>query len=92
LQYARSLNEPISEYAFPPGFFLRHVEGEHEVESLVTLHRAAFGTENMTVEQRLAIMHAPQYERELDFVAVAPNGELSAFCICGFDGHWCMNS
>jgi ribosomal protein S18 acetylase RimI-like enzyme len=85
LQYTRSLNEPISEHAFPPCFSLRHVEGEHEVESLVTLHRAAFGTENMTVEQRLAIMHAPQYERELDFVAVAPNGELSAFCICGFD-------
>ena len=67
------------------GFSLRCVEGEHEVESLVSLHRAAFGTENMTVEQRLAIMHGPQYEREMDLVAVAPNGELAAFCICGFD-------
>jgi ribosomal protein S18 acetylase RimI-like enzyme len=40
----------------------------------------------MTVEQRLAIMRAPQYDPELDWVADAPNGELAAFCICGFEG------
>ena len=85
LQFTRSLSEPIREYAFPSGFSLRNVAGEHEVESLVALHRAAFGTDNMTVEQRLAIMREPQYEQELDLVAVAPKGELSAFCICGFD-------
>jgi len=85
LHYARSLGEPIADHAFPQGFSLRCVEGEHEVERLTALHRAAFGTENMTVEQRLAIMRAPNYERELDFVAVAPDGELAAFCICGFE-------
>jgi ribosomal protein S18 acetylase RimI-like enzyme len=85
LHYARSLDEPFVEYAFPQGFSLRCVAGEHEVESLVALHRAAFGTDNMTVEQRLAMMHAPYYERELDFVAIAPDGELSAFCSCGLE-------
>jgi ribosomal protein S18 acetylase RimI-like enzyme len=30
-------------------------------------------------------MRAPQYVPDLDFVAVAPNDDLSAFCICGFD-------
>ena len=39
----------------------------------------------MTAEGRLAIMRAPQYDPELDLVAVAPNGELAAFCICGFE-------
>ena len=85
LRYGRSLSEPVDAPAFPYGFSARCVEGEYEVESLVALHRAAFGTENMTVERRLAIMRAPLYERGLDFVAVAPNGELSAFCICGFE-------
>lgn len=85
LRYERSLRGPIAEYAFPHGFSLRCIKGKQEVESLVALHRAAFGTENMTVEARLAIMHAPQYERELDLVAIASNGELSAFCICGFE-------
>jgi mycothiol synthase len=85
LQYARALVEPIEEPVFPPGFTLRSVTGEDEIEALVALHRAAFGTHNMTVEQRLAIMHAPQYEPTLDLLAVAPNGELAAFCICGFE-------
>jgi mycothiol synthase len=85
LHYARTLNEPIPEHPLPPGFSLRCVKGENEVENLVALHRAAFGTENMTVEERLAIMRAPQYERELDMLAIAPNGELAAFCICGIE-------
>jgi mycothiol synthase len=85
LQYARSLVEPVEEFLFPPGFTLRSVTGEGEVEALVALHRAAFGTQNMTVEQRLSIMHAPHYKPTLDLLAVAPTGDLAAFCICGFE-------
>jgi len=85
LHYARSLETPIPEYALPQGFSLRSVAGEEEAEALVALHRAAFGTRNMTVEQRLAIMRAPQYEPELDLVVVAPNGDLAAFCVCSLD-------
>jgi len=85
LQYSRSFAEPIVNHPLPKGFSLRPVEGEQEVENLVYLHRAAFGTNNMTVDARLAIMRAPQYERELDFVVVAPSGELAAFCICGLE-------
>ena len=85
LHYERDLKKPISACPFPDGYRLRSVNGEHEVENLVTLHRAAFGTANMTLEARLAIMQAPQYEPELDYVVVAPNGELAAFCICGFE-------
>jgi ribosomal protein S18 acetylase RimI-like enzyme len=85
LAYARSLMEPIAIRTFPQGFSFRYVKGEQEVERLVALHRAAVGTQNMTVEARLAIMRAPNYERTLDLVALAPDGELSAFCICGFE-------
>jgi len=83
LHYVRSLNEPVAECPLPQGFSLRCVAGEHEVEALVALHRLAFGTENMTVEQRLAIMRSPQYEQELDLLVIAPNGTPSGFCICG---------
>lgn len=85
LHYTRSLEEPIHEYPLPRGFSIRCAAGEQEVVKLVELHRAAFVTENMTVENRLSIMHAPQYDPALDFVAIAPNGELAAFCICGFE-------
>lgn len=85
LQYSRSLNEPVQVIPCPPGFQLRSVRGEEEVDDLVTLHRAAFGTDQMTVAQRLAIMRAPQYDPSLDLVAVAPGGELAGFCTGGID-------
>jgi ribosomal protein S18 acetylase RimI-like enzyme len=85
LQYVRSLQEPITEYPLPSGFSIRCVNGNDEVEQLVALHRAAFGTNHMTVDYRLAMMNAPQYLRELDLVALAPGEALSAFCVCGFE-------
>lgn len=85
LHYERDLEMAIPECPLAEGYRLRKAAGEAEVEELVALHRAAFGTENMSVEWRLAIMRAPDYEPELDYVIVAPNGEMAAFCICGFD-------
>jgi ribosomal protein S18 acetylase RimI-like enzyme len=85
LRFERFLNKPIIEYAFPDGFSVRSVKGDQEVENLVVLHRAAFGTDNMTAEERLAIMNVPQYDRELDLVVISPNCELAAFCICKID-------
>ena len=72
----RSLYDPIPAPHLPAGFSIRHVTGEHEVDALVALHRAAFGTEHMTVEERLAMMRVPDYELELDLVVVAPDGRL----------------
>jgi len=85
LQYSHLLNERIPEYPLPKGFSIRCVKGKDEVEQLVALHRAAFGTNSMTAEYRLAMMSTPQYIQKMDLVAVTPNDELAAFCVCGFD-------
>ncbi len=85
LHYERSLAQPLPQPELPPGFSIRPVKGEEEIDTLVALHRAAFGTENMTAEQRLAIMRVPLYQPDLDLVVVAPNGDLAAFCIGGFE-------
>jgi len=82
LRMARSLEQPIPVPQTPAGFHICHVAGEHEVEALVALHRAAFGTENMTVEGRLAMMSAPEYDPELDLLATAADGRLAATCVC----------
>jgi ribosomal protein S18 acetylase RimI-like enzyme len=82
---ARSLDEPIPEPQFPEGFVLRPLAGEGEVAAYVALHRAAFGTENMTVERRLAIVRNQGYIPELDLVAAAPDGTLAAFCVCSVE-------
>lgn len=85
LTYLRSLELPIEPALLPDGFHLQHVQGEEEAASLVELHREAFGTDQMTVERRLAIMRVAQYDPALDLVAVARDGELAAGCLCTVD-------
>jgi mycothiol synthase len=82
LHMVRSLHEPIPVPQLPAGFTIRPVAGEHEAEALVTLHQAAFGTNNMTVAERLAMMRVPVYDLELDLLVIAPDGRLAAYCMC----------
>jgi ribosomal protein S18 acetylase RimI-like enzyme len=78
----RPLADPIPDPVLPPGFTVRAVAGEPEVEAYVALHRAAFGTENMTVAHRLVVMRDADYRAAGDLVAVAPDSTLAAFCVC----------
>jgi ribosomal protein S18 acetylase RimI-like enzyme len=82
LHMVRPLGKPIPTPQVPVGFHLRHVAGEQEVRALVALHRAAFGTERMTVEERLAMMRVPEYDSELDLLVIAPDGRFAAYCMC----------
>lgn len=82
LHMTRALDVPIPAPQVPDGFLIRPVAGEQEVQQLVDLHRAAFGSENMTVEERLAMMRVPEYDPELDLLAVGPDGRLAAVCMC----------
>lgn len=85
LHFRRDLSDPIPHIPFPNGYGIRCIEGESEVAQLVNLHRTAFGTEQMTVEYRLAMMHAPEYDQTMDWVATSPDGNLAAFCIGSID-------
>ena len=83
LYMTRPLSEPIPPAIFPDGFTLRQAAGEQEeLEAIVTLHQEAFGTQNMTIENRRAIMNNPAYIPELDLLLEAPGGTLAAFCYC----------
>ncbi len=81
LGLARPLDAPIPTPQLPAGFSMRHVAGEQEAEALAALCRAAHGSDNMTVEERLAMMRGPDYDAELDLLAVAPDGRLAASCM-----------
>lgn len=81
LRMIRPLDQPIAATQLPEGFHIRPVAGEQEVEALVALHRAAFGTRNMTVSERLSMMHTPDYDADLDLVVTAPDGRLAAYCV-----------
>ena len=82
LHLSRSLEYAIPDPRLPVGFSLRPLAGAGEVEALTALHRAAFGTQAMTIEARLAIMNAPGYEPSLDLVVVTPQGRLAGYCTC----------
>lgn len=84
LKYERPLDYPLPQYPLPAGFLIRPVRTK-EIDDLVALHRAAFGSDHMTVEERTAIINAPDYLPELDLVAVSADGQLAAFCICGIE-------
>lgn len=91
LKYRLSLKAPLVKAPLPAGFVIRPIYGESEVEALVCLHRAAFGTQAMTVEERLSIIRTPTYRPELDLVATDAKGTLAAFCISGLEELECEN-
>ncbi len=85
LRFVRPLAEPFPAPALPPGYAIRPVAGEAEVDALVALHRAAFGAEQMTAAERLTWMRTPDYDPGLDLVAVARDGSLAAYCFCAIN-------
>lgn len=81
----RPASDPLPEYPVSPGYTIRPLAGESEVEAYVALHRTAFGTANMTPAWRARTRHYPEYVPDLDLVAVAPDGRLAAFCVAWLD-------
>lgn len=80
VRLARRLNEPLPNAGIPPGFVVRHVAGEHEAPEYVALYRDAMDARAATVEWRLSVIREPEYDPELDLVAVAPDGTWAALC------------
>lgn len=85
LHFERTLTGPIPETVLPDGYSIRVARGEDEVNALVALHQAAFESDQMSVEYRLAMMRAPAYAAEMDWLVVSPTGDLAAFCVGSFD-------
>lgn len=78
-QLGGPLSDPIPTPQLPEGFSIRSFREAAEMDEWVALHRAAFGTQNMTAEHRRDWMQASGYTRALDLVAVAPDGTLAAY-------------
>lgn len=81
IHLARDLADPIPEAALPEGFHIRPLKGEAEVEPFVAVHRAAFGSTNMTVDWRRQTFHDPRHEPNLDLVVIGPAGIVAGFCV-----------
>jgi ribosomal protein S18 acetylase RimI-like enzyme len=76
------LKQKLEEAVLPEGFRIRPMKGSNELDDYITLHRAAFGTENMTRAFRESIMATDTYNPDLDLVMETPEGQLAGFCVC----------
>lgn len=81
----RSLAAEVPTPELPPGYALRHVQGEIDIDRRVAVHRDAFAPSRMTPAKHRAVMRAPTYRSDLDLVVEAPDGSFAAFCIVWFD-------
>lgn len=76
------LDAEVPPAKLPAGFTVRRLAGAHELRAYVAAHRNAFWMDNLTEEWRRSVLRMPDYIPELDLVAVAPDGELAACCLC----------
>ncbi|MEM7030124.1 MAG: N-acetyltransferase [Chloroflexota bacterium] len=72
----------LPEPQVPDGFTIRPLKGVAEVEAYVNAHRAAFGSDKMTVAWRRRSLQHPAYQPEIDLIAVDTSGNPAGFCVC----------
>lgn len=84
---ARDLNEPIPEAALPEGFTMTHTEGVADAAKWVDVFNLSF-IDHWNHHPILVEGHAhwlsenPNYRKERDLIAIAPDGTWAAFCFC----------
>jgi mycothiol synthase len=84
----RSLVGPVPMVPVPAGFRVRALAGEEEAPARAAAYREVWHpwtVGDVTDEQYTALMRLPGYERELDVVAVAPDGTIAAYVNCWVD-------
>jgi GNAT superfamily N-acetyltransferase len=92
-QWRRDLELPVPEASVPPGYTLRPLGDGLELLERCYASGLGFhdGDIKIAVENRddptwyRNIQAAPLYRRDLDLVAVAPDGAIAAFCTIWFD-------
>jgi predicted N-acetyltransferase YhbS len=86
LVFQRPLAAPAPE--LPEGWAIRsmaELTAPEDVARRVELHREVWAPSRVTLEAYQRLRQAAGYRADLDLVAVSPEGELGAYCICWAD-------
>ena len=78
----RSLHEPIPTPHVPDGYQVRGFSGTGEISARATIQRQVWQpwtVGNVSDEDYARFMQLPVYERDLDILTVAPNGDMAAY-------------
>lgn len=84
----RSLAEPIPHVAQSPGWQVRSVAEEGETANRAAAQREVWlpwSVGHVSAADYARLMRLPGYDRELDVVAVAPDGTIAAYVNCWLD-------
>lgn len=83
--FHRRLDQPLPAVKLPEGFAVREVDFPTEAAARVELHRQVFIPSSFTTAKYKTLQKYPAYRHSLDVAAVAPTGELTAFCLGWLD-------
>lgn len=83
VQMVRALGDLLAAPPLPAGFSIRCAE-EKDINARVELHQHTLNAA-YTGEAYRRLRQFPLYSRELDLVAVAPDGTLAGLALCWFD-------
>ena len=83
LRFELDLSQDVSNNSpLPAGFTIRPLRGESEVPAYVDLHRAAFGSEKMTIAWRTRTLQQAAYRPEIDLIIENDQRLPVGFCVC----------
>lgn len=78
------LDEPIPQVELPPGFHLQSLAEENDLRKINQVLWRGFNHPGPPPEEeipgRKEVQAAPNFQKEMNFVAVAPNGDYAAYC------------
>lgn len=89
-QRRRCLDKPIEDFQPAPGYCVRPLGADDELPARSWLSWRAFHPDEPDEKYEgwdwyRCVQSAPLYRHDLDLVAVAPDGELAAFCTVWYD-------
>jgi len=87
VQFLRPLDasRPIAQSTLLDGFVVRSVNDESEAANRASAHREAFHPSRVTDEAYAHLMRMPEYDRNLDIVAVSPDGVIASYALAWMD-------
>ncbi len=89
LTMKRSLNLDIPLPQFPAGFRLSHRTKKGDLQAWVELFNESFidhwNHHDLNIATLKHWLNDPNYNPELDLIAIAPNGKFAAFCYCNIN-------
>jgi mycothiol synthase len=78
----QNLDADLPIQPLPPGYAIRHVQGEADFPARVEVHRIAFSPSRLTGDiYRALVAEAPTYRAELDLVVAAPDRSFASYCL-----------